>query len=223
MSTEATPAPACVPAHAQLVAVMPNARFLRLPPIVALIAVVVVAAGCQPGSNARPVPSVQQIGGDLKCASGDHGYEDLQAGWGFCYPGTWKYTERSQSSQAPPGLDLTFDITNAPCSTPPVSASGSPPPPKCSPNAGVFAFMIISTYERGDAGDLSAWVQRNLPKTDSVDSTIDWGNSVEAAKLSDGRRIALTPHHVVILDLHTGLLDLEGEMSSRLDTWKFSY
>jgi len=33
----------------------------------------------------------------------------------------------------------------------------------------------------------------------------------------------LTPHHVVILDLHSGLLDLETEMSARLNSWKFSF
>ena len=41
-------------------------------------------------------------------------------------------------------------------------------------------------------------------------------------KLTDGRRIALTPHHVVIMDLHSGPLNLEKEMSSRLSTWKFN-
>jgi hypothetical protein len=48
---------------------------------------------------------------------------------------------------------------------------------------------------------------------------------VEAAKLADGRRIALTQHHVVILDMRSAnaLLDLEGQMSSRLDTWMFTY
>lgn len=195
-------------------------RVPNLSPLVAMVVLALLAAGCQPASNERPVPSVAQIGGDLKCAAGDHGYEDPQAGWGFCYPGTWKYNERSQSSQAPPGLDLTFDITDAPCTTPAPGASGKP---QCSPNAGTFAFMIISTYERGNAADLATWVRTNLPATESLGPTIGWGNAVEAAKLSDGRRIALTQHHVVILDLHSGLLDLEGEMSSRLDTWKFSY
>jgi len=35
----------------------------------------------------------------------------------------------------------------------------------------------------------------------------------------------LTAHHVVILDLHSGQghLDLESQMSSRLNTWKFMY
>ncbi len=196
-------------------------RALKIPPrALAAIALAAVLAGCQPGSNTHPVPSVAQIGGDLKCASGDHGYEDPQAGWGFCYPATWKYNERSQASVVPPGLDLTFDITDAPCATPP---PGSTATPECSTGAGVFAFMIVSTYERGSSTNLASWVQANMPKTLTVGATIPWGNAAQAAKLSDGRRIALTPHHVVILDLHSGLLDLEAAMSSRLDTWKFTY
>jgi hypothetical protein len=184
----------------------------------ALLGLVLVLAGCQPGSNPRPVPSVPQIGGDLKCSGGDHGYEDLQAGWGFCYPGTWKYTQRSQASESPSGLDLTFDVTDVPCSSPGPGGAA----PRCSPNAGLFAFMIISTYQRGTSGDLTTWVQANLKPTPDL-QTISWGNAVEAVRLNDGRRIALTPHHVVIMDLHSGLLDLETEMGSRLGTWKFSF
>ena len=43
--------------------------------------------------------------------------------------------------------------------------------------------------------------------------------------LSDGRRIALTPNQVVILELRSGfgLLDLESAMATRLGTWKFLY
>jgi CxxC motif-containing protein (DUF1111 family) len=82
--------------------------------------------------------------------------------------------------------------------------------------------MIISTYQRGDAGDLAGWAAANLKPAPQLE-TISWGNSVEAARLSDGRRIALTAHHVVILDLHSGLLNLETEMSARLSTWKFSF
>jgi hypothetical protein len=199
------------------------------PKILAAIAVLAVA-GCQP-NYPRPVPSVPQIGADLKCSQGDHGYEDPQAGWGFCYPGHWKYIERSQASQSPPGLDLTFDITYAPptpepctiaspTSTP--SASPGSPKPAASPCSGQFAFMIISTYARGDSSSLGGWVLANL-KPGLTMEAISWGNSVEAARLSDGRRVALTPHHVVILDLHSGLLDLENEMSARLATWKFSF
>src|SRR5438128_7994397 len=113
---------------------------------VALVALV----GCQP-NYPRPVPSVPQIGSNLQCPKGDHGYEDPQAGWGFCYPGTWRYTERSQASQSPPGLDLTFDITfvpptPTPCPSPSPSPSASPgasPLPAASPCSGDFAFMII--------------------------------------------------------------------------------
>jgi hypothetical protein len=183
----------------------------------AMLAVAITLAGCQPTSP-HPVPSVPQIGGDLKCSQGDHPYEDLQAGWGFCYPGSWKYTERSQSSQSPPGLDLTFDITNVP-TTPTACPSSSTAQTGCS---GLFAFMIISTYERGNSSDIASWVAANLKPGQDL-QTISWGNSVQAVRLPDGRRLALTPHHVVILDLHSGLLDLETEMSSRLSTWKFSF
>jgi hypothetical protein len=190
--------------------------------LLAVAAAAVVLAGCQSGANSHPVPSVAQIGGDLKCAGGDHGFEDIQAGWGFCYPGTWRYQLRSQGSEspAPAELDLTFDITNIPCA----SAVPSGTAPVCSPDAGLFAFMIVSTFDRGDSTSLSAWEHANLkPMLDS--QAIQWGNSVEAVKLADGRRIALTPHHVVILDLHSGQghLDLETEMAARLSSWKFSY
>jgi CxxC motif-containing protein (DUF1111 family) len=82
--------------------------------------------------------------------------------------------------------------------------------------------MIISTDDRRGATDLSGWLSANLPHT-TADDRISWGNAQEAVKLADGRRVALTPHSVVILDLHPSPLDLEGEMSSRLGTWKFTY
>src|SRR2546428_13422893 len=108
-----------------------------------LVAIAILAAvvGCQP-SGPRPVPSVPQIGGNLKCAQGDHGYEDLQAGWAFCHPGSWKYIERSQAVQSPPGLDPTFYITHVPFTPPP---SG---PPHGSPAARLFAGMILSPHHR---------------------------------------------------------------------------
>ncbi|MGA8923632.1 MAG: hypothetical protein WB682_10850 [Candidatus Dormiibacterota bacterium] len=190
--------------------------------LLAAAAAAVVLAGCQTGSDSHPVPSVAQIGSDLKCAGGDHGFEDAQAGWGFCYPGTWRYQLKSQGSQspAPAELDLTFDITDIPCASAPPGGGA----PVCSPDAGLFAFMIVSTFDRGDSATLSAWEAANLnPVPDA--QPIQWGNSVEAARFADGRRIALTAHHVVILDLHSGQghLDLETEMSPRLNTWKFSY
>jgi len=82
--------------------------------------------------------------------------------------------------------------------------------------------MIISTYERGTSTDLTSWIAANQLPASNLES-IAWGNAVQAALLPDGRRIALTPHHVVILDLHSGVLDLESAMSARLDTWKFTF
>ncbi|HKW71779.1 MAG TPA: hypothetical protein VJQ08_03010 [Candidatus Dormibacteraeota bacterium] len=178
--------------------------------MLATLTVAIFMAGCQPASP-HPVPSVPQIGGDLKCSSGDHGYEDPQAGWGFCYPGTWKYTARAQASESPPGFDLALDVFNDPC-----GKTG------CGPGEGDFAFMIVSTYDRGTSSDLSSWVDANL-KANGELQPISWGNAVQAVRLPDGRRLALTAHHIVILDLHSGLLDLETAMSSRLSTWKFSF
>jgi hypothetical protein len=205
-------------------------------------------AGCQTGPNTHPVPSVAQIGSDLNCTGGDHGFADSQAGWGFCYPQFWRYNERAQASANPPGLDLTLNITvcasndaTLPCSRP---APGVTPPA----DVGRFAFMIISTYERGDSPSLASWIQINLnaqptpsassspsasptsqasasPTPPAVLQPIQWGNATEAATMADGKRIALTPHHVVILELRSGLdlLDLETPMSARLNTWKFAY
>lgn len=179
-----------------------------------------VLAGCQPAQDSHPVPSVSQIGAGLKCASGDHSFTDQQVGWGFCYPGTWKYVEKSQGSQspAPVELDLTFDITDVPCSPPPSGSSGSA---NCSGGAGLFGFMIISTFERGDAPDLASWMQANMKPVPAT-QPISWGNAVEAARLADGRRIALTQHQVVLMDLRSGTLDLEAAMAPRLDSWRFS-
>jgi hypothetical protein len=213
---------------------------------VALLALAL--AGCQVGPNTHPVPSVAQIGSDLNCTGGDHGFSDSQAGWGFCYPQFWRYNERAQASANPPGLDLTLNITvcassdaQLPCSRP---ATGVTPPP----DVGRFAFMIISTYERGDSPSLASWIQTNLnpqptptaspsasasaapspspsPTPPMVLQPIQWGNASDAAVMADGKRIALTPHHVVILELRSGLdlLDLETPMSARLGTWKFAY
>jgi len=187
----------------------------------AAMAGLLVLAGCQPGQTPRPVPSVQQLGRDLNCAKGDHGYEDVQAGWEFCFPGVWTFSVRSQGYSNPPQLDLIFDITDTqrPCPTGVASAAN------CSRTGGFFGVMIISTYDRGSATNLATWAQGN-PNVKDLSSIqpITWGNSVEAGRLADGSRIAMSQHHVVIMVLRTGsLLDLEGGMSTRLGTWKFSY
>jgi hypothetical protein len=184
-----------------------------------------MVSACQTGPVNHPVPSVSQIGGDLKCASGDRGYSDAAAAWGFCYPDTWKYYQRVQSSTNPVRLDLTFDITDANC-VPGSPVAGATPRPVCASGAGKFGFMIISTFERGSSTDIANWMQANLLKPiPTIAEEIAWGNAHEAVRLSDGRRIALTEHHVVMLDLRTTLdqLDLESLMSSRLNTWVFTF
>jgi hypothetical protein len=186
-------------------------RLQPIPPKILVAVLVLALAGCQP-ANPRPVPSVPQIGANLKCAQKDHGYQDPQFGWGFCYPATWRYIERSQGVDAPKGVDLTFDITclsECRASTPTAGTDNN-----------LFGFMIVSTYERGGATDLTSWASSNLRPGTTLES-IPWGDASEAARLPDGRRIALTPHYVIVLDVRSGLLDVEGEMASRLDTWNF--
>jgi hypothetical protein len=203
-------------------------RYVRL---LAIPLLPILLAACQLGTPVnRATPSVSQIGSDLKCHSGDHAFEDNVAGWGFCYPGTWKYNLRAQSQADPPELDLVFDITNVPCVIP-SAAKGESPRPVCSgADAGLFGLMIVTTYQRGGASSLSDWTHSNprvassarLSPTSSGEP-ISWGNAQEALKLGDGRRIALTKNHVVVLELRSGAgnLDLEGAMAQRLDTWKF--
>jgi hypothetical protein len=202
----------------------PPAAANRMKLVLVLVLALLAIAGCQPGSGARPVPSVAQIGGDLKCASGDVSLGDGQAGWGFCRPTSWRYIEKAQSSQSPDPvkLDITFDVTDVACTVAAAGSGGATPPSTCS--SYLFAFMIISTYERGGSTNLADWVQANLHPPLAMTS-ISWGNADEAGRLSDSRLIALTPHHVVILDIRSGQgqLDLGAQMSARLSTWNFTY
>jgi hypothetical protein len=84
--------------------------------------------------------------------------------------------------------------------------------------------VVVSTFEIGSAIDLASWMQANLNPVPTGQS-IQWANATEAMQLSDGRRIALTQHHVVILDLRATKdgLDLEAQLSTRLGSWKFLY
>ena len=176
------------------------------------------------GPVSRPAPSVPQIGSDLNCPTGDHGFEDGQAGWGFCYPGNWQYLERAGNGtdSSPTHLDLLLYFTKVTCV--PGTPDPAAPRPVCSPGTGSFGLVVVSTYDSGGATDLASWMQANL-KPAPVGQAIQWGNATQANQLSDGRRIALTPHHVVILDLRATKdgLDLEAQLSMRLSSWKFLY
>jgi hypothetical protein len=173
----------------------------------------------------HPAPSVAQIGSDLNCAATDHGFEDGQAGWGFCYPATWQYLERVANpvDAGPTHLDILLSITDVPC-VPGTPIASETPRPVCQPNAGLFGLMVVSTYDRAGAPDLTTWMQTNL-KPVPVGQLIQWGNATEADQLADGRRIALTPNHVVVMELRFNKdgLNLESFMSTRLSTWKFLY
>jgi hypothetical protein len=189
----------------------------RLPFVLVLL---FLLNACQLGPPTHPVPSVSVIGADLNCGTGDHGFEDAGAGWGFCYPATWQYLERSNSSTGPARLDLLLYFTKVTCvvGTPDPAA----PRPTCSPGTGSFGLVVVSTFESGSATDLATWMHGNLNPVPTA-QPIQWANATEASLLSDGRRIALTAHHVVILDLRATKdgLDLETQLSSRLSTWKF--
>jgi hypothetical protein len=192
------------------------------PKILAAAALVLLLVSCQVGPSPRTVPTVPQIGSGLKCAGGDHGYTDDQLGWGFCYPSSWRYTEKIQATDSPSGVDLTFEITclsdcKPQCPSPAAGTTAS-----CPLETGLFGFMIISTDDRAGASDLAGWLAAKLPNASRGDP-LNWGNAIEATKLGDGRLVALTPHSVVILDVHSSLLDLDAEMTSRLATWKFTY
>src|SRR5205814_8405545 len=71
--------------------------------IFAIPLLAVVLAACQLGQDSHPVPSVNQIGSDLKCQGKEHAYAD-PVGWGFCYPEHWKYNVRAQPSVDARGL-----------------------------------------------------------------------------------------------------------------------
>jgi hypothetical protein len=179
-------------------------------------------AGCQPiGAPPKPHPTVSSMQSGLHCAPGDHAYTDAQLGWGFCYPGTWRFSERFQASERPVGTDTAFDVVNAPPCAPPVQGGQ----PQCPPDSGLFAFMIIGTYERGSSPDLADWLGAEAP-ADQQTAPVTWGNAIEAVQVKGTtRRYAMTQHQVVLLDLRSGAgnLDLEAEMSTRLSTWNFSF
>src|SRR5260221_787090 len=222
----------------------PRLRKLTIPLLAVLL------AACQFAQDTRPTPSVNQIGADLKCQTGDHGYAD-PVGWGFCYPEHWKYNLRAQPSvdaRRLQELDITFDVTDVPCVfpsptradpsprascdpdvlclTPSPSPGGPTPSPVCTPQVGLFGYMIVSTYQRSGSPNLASWLQDDLKLAATATVTpIAWGNAVEAVRLDDGRRGALTATQIVVLELHSGVgnLDLEAAMGSRLATWKFYY
>jgi hypothetical protein len=178
--------------------------------LLALAAVVAVAACQQTGGHTPPPTSSAQT---VHCAKGDSGEINDQLGWGFCVPSTWRALggPKTQHTDVPKGVDTVYDITDfAPGAT-----------------NGLFGVIIISTDERGSATNLQDWITQNVGPGLHL-QPVDWGNAISALQEVGGqhpRWFALTPHHVVILELHSGQgnLDLNAAMAPRLGTWRFTY
>lgn len=173
-------------------------RLLVLLPILLL-------AGCTlaPAAKPSPAPTIRTEGQDVKCGA-DHGIDEVQFGWSWCYPSSWKFQERLQPSSHPTGVDATFDIVN----DLPSGQAGS----------GDFGFLIVGTYEIGSTPGLQDWVTANIGADEQL-TTITWGNAKTAAQDAEGRRFALTSHHVVEMDVRGDAI--AAEMVKRLNTWKF--
>ncbi len=187
-------------------------RAIRALAALGLLALTACSAGPGIGGGPRPAPSIQTAAGSVRCTGSDHGLDEVQFGWGFCYPGDWKYREKLQPSQAPKGVDTTFDIVVA--------------PPTAQPDQGLFGYMIIGTYELDGSTGLDEWARRNLGPDVQL-TPLQWGNARSAAVVEGPRRqrIALTAHHIVTMDIREGEgnLGLDAEMGKRLTTWRFDF
>lgn len=150
------------------------------------------------------MPTIRTEGQDVTCAGGDHGIDEVQFGWSWCYPATWKFQERLQPTTTPAGVDATFDIVND--------------VPTGQPGSGDFGFLIVGTYEIGTATDLAGWVTANIGADETL-TPIEWGDAKSAGIDGQGRRFALTPTHVVEMDVRGDAI--AADMGKRLSTWKF--
>ena len=164
-------------------------------------------AGCTPFGaqpTPTPAPTIRTEGQGVKCPGTDHGIDEVQFGWSWCYPASWKFQERLQPTTQPAGVDATFDIVN----DLPSGSSGS----------GDFGFLIVGTYQVGSAATLPDWIATNVGADEQL-TEISWGNSKDAQLDAQGRRFALTGTHVVEMDVRGDAIS--AEMVKRLASWKF--
>jgi hypothetical protein len=173
---------------------------------VPIAASLILLIGCSINSGApssSTPPTLQPANAGLHCQAADHGLNLQQLGWSFCYPSDWKYIEREVGTTAPHGVDTTLDITGS--------------------KDGLFGFLIIGSYDRGNAVSLKDWLAANAPD-DADTAPIQWGNSTEAAAVNGQlKRYALSPHRVYLMNIREGAgnLDLDAAMKQRLQYWIF--
>ena len=170
-----------------------------------LLSLLLLPAACSPNSRSPPPSprtSASGLNQGLNCSGDDVPLNVLTLGWGFCHPKGWSIVQRSISTSAPAGVDTTLDVVAS---------------------DGFFGFMIVGSYQRGDAPDLRSWLAANEPGDTDVQPTT-WGNAVEAVQVTGQlKRYALTERRVYALTEREGAgnLDLEAAMQPRLATWSF--
>jgi hypothetical protein len=175
----------------------------KLAPLAALLILLIGCSVNSPAPSSSTPPTLLPGGAGLHCAASDHGLNLQQLGWGFCYPSDWKYIEREVGTTAPHGVDTTLDIVGS--------------------KDGLFGFMIIGSYDRGNALSLKDWLAANAPD-DTDTAPIQWGNSKEAVAVNGQlKRYALSPHRVYLMNIRVGAgnLDLDAAMAQRLKYWIF--
>lgn len=182
---------------------MPGVLSARLPAAASALVLLLLLNGCALDSNApapRPSASAEAA---FRCPGDDVPVNVLSLGWAFCRPKGWSIVQRSIPTSAPVGVDTTLDVVAS---------------------DGFFGFMIIGSYQRGDAPDLKSWLSANEP-TDTDVQPITWANAREAVAVNGQlKRYALTDHRVYALTEREGAgnLDLDSAMQPRLATWAFA-
>lgn len=169
-----------------------------------LVVSAVILSACSPNSmpasTKPPASSTRQP--VSRCAGDDVELDVLTLGWAFCHPKGWSIVQRSIATSNPQGVDTTLDVV-----------AGD----------GFFGFMIVGSYQRGNAASLNDWLAANAPDDTQVEP-IAWANASQAVSVKGQlKRYAMTSHRVYALTLREGAgnLDLEAAMQPRLSSWSF--
>ena len=176
------------------------------PALAALMAAISLSA-----CSGSPAPVRAQVPPATRnfCPAGDSPVSEQALGFDFCVPAAWRFRERYQPTQTPAGVDATYDITD----TSPGDSNG------------LFGYMIISADTRGPATSVAQWATANVDPSVRM-TPLQWGNAMDAGReVGTSRYYALTPHHVVVMELRSGAgnLDLQSALEKRLSLWRFTY